>query len=239
MEKNAAEYGLEGIQMDPPLEYDTVEIAAKTGVALVSDITETSLPELAALNPAILKNMIPAGYSLHVPKGTGNQLMAGLETIPPEHRDTWRMHRLGTGETLAEVGKRYGIPLNNLVAVNNLRVPEASDGDRLIIPAATRAEPAPKRAGAQTARRRTGASAAGSRLAVTRSQAAAGAKVSAARSQAPAAKSRPSASKSKSKAKRKANPAPKSPVIVASHKVAPKPGSAANSPVVVARARLQ
>jgi membrane-bound lytic murein transglycosylase D len=141
MEKNAAEYGLEGIQMDPPLEYDTVETTAKTSLGLVSDITETPQPELAALNPAVLRSMIPAGYPVHVPKGTGTQLMAGLEMIPPEHRDSWRMHRLGTGETVADVGKRYGIAVNSLVAANNLQSREASEGDRLIIPAVLRADP--------------------------------------------------------------------------------------------------
>ena len=40
MEKNAAEYGLDNVQLDPPLEYDTVEPTAPTSLALVSDITE-------------------------------------------------------------------------------------------------------------------------------------------------------------------------------------------------------
>ena len=157
MEKNAAAYGLEGIQMDPPLEYDTVEMTAKTSMALVSDITETSILELADLNPSILKSMIPPDYPLHVPKGTANQLMAGLELIPAEHRDAWRMHRLGTGETLAAVGKRYGITLNSLVSVNNLQSPEASEGDRLIVPAALRAEPPARRPGTPATVRRTSA----------------------------------------------------------------------------------
>ncbi len=39
MEKNAAEYGLDGIQLDPPLAFDTVEVSAPTSLALVSDIT--------------------------------------------------------------------------------------------------------------------------------------------------------------------------------------------------------
>jgi membrane-bound lytic murein transglycosylase D len=196
MEKNAAEYGLEGIQMDPPLEYDTVEMTAKTGMALVSDITETPLSELAALNPAILKNIAPADFSLHVPKGTGNQLMAGLALIPAEHRDAWRMHRLGTGETLTAVGKRYGIALNNLVAVNNLQAPEASEGDRLIIPAAMRAEPAPKRAAAHTTLRRTSASTAKAKTPATT----------------PTSRSKP---KSKSSPK----PVSKTPVIIARSQV--------------------
>jgi membrane-bound lytic murein transglycosylase D len=41
MEKNAAEYGLDGIQLDPPLAFDTVETSAPTSLALVSDITDT------------------------------------------------------------------------------------------------------------------------------------------------------------------------------------------------------
>src|ERR1035438_9177013 len=76
MEKNAAEYGLDGIQMDPPLDYDSVELSAKTSFALVSDITETPLSELASLNPAVLKSVAPAGYSLRVPKGSATQLWA-------------------------------------------------------------------------------------------------------------------------------------------------------------------
>jgi len=150
MEKNAAEYGLEGIQMDPPLEYDTVEIAARTSMALVSDITETSLPELAELNPAILRGAVPADFPLHVPKGSGNQLTAALQLIPAEHRESWRMHRLGPGETLADVGKRYGVTLNSLVAANSLPSPEAREGDRLIIPAAPRPEPVAKRPAASS-----------------------------------------------------------------------------------------
>ncbi|HUB82492.1 MAG TPA: transglycosylase SLT domain-containing protein [Bryobacteraceae bacterium] len=141
MEKNAAEYGLDGIQLDPPLEYDTVETTAKTSMALVSDITDTSLPELAELNPAVLKNIVPADYALHVPKGTGNEVMAGLEMVPADHRDSWRVHRLGIGETVADVSKRFGIPITSLVAANNLQSREASEGDRLVIPVVARPAP--------------------------------------------------------------------------------------------------
>jgi membrane-bound lytic murein transglycosylase D len=189
MEKNAAEYGLGGIQKDPPLEYDTVEMTAKTSMALVSDITETPLPELAELNPAVLKSMIPAEYLLHVPKGAVNQLMEGLELIPPEHRDAWRMHRLGTGETLAAVGKRYGIALNSIVAVNKLQSPEASEGDRLIIPAALRAEPAARRTATQAGVRRARPS---------------------------TGRSKTSTSRPKAKSKPKSQSVSKTPVIVAS-----------------------
>ncbi len=156
MEKNGAEYGLDNVQLDPPLEYDTVEISAATSLALVSDILDTSLPELAALNPAILKGMIPGNYSLHVPKGDGKHLIAALELIPPEHRDSWRMHRVGTGETLAAIGKRYGASPASMVAANHMQSAEAVAGDRLLIPAAMRVQATTRRAAPHTTARRAG-----------------------------------------------------------------------------------
>jgi peptidoglycan lytic transglycosylase D len=138
MEKNAAEYGLQNLQMDPPVEYDTVETTAPTSLLLVSDLTDTSAPELAELNPAVLHGVTPAKYSLHVPKGAGAQLSATLERIPATHRDLWRAHRVGAGETLALLGKRFGITAAALAAANNLSGQEAAEGDLLVVPVVQR-----------------------------------------------------------------------------------------------------
>jgi membrane-bound lytic murein transglycosylase D len=146
MEKNAAEYGLEGIQMDAPLEYDTVELTAPTSLTLVSDITDTPLAELSSLNPAVLKSVAPENYSLRVPKGAGKQLIAALQMVPVEHRIAWRIHRVGPGETLAAIGKQYGVPSATIVSANSLKAGEALEGDRLLIPAAVRAETPVRRA---------------------------------------------------------------------------------------------
>jgi membrane-bound lytic murein transglycosylase D len=140
MEKNAVEYGLENLQLDAALEYDTVELTAPASLALVSDITDTPLTELAALNPAVLRSIAPESYSLHVPKGTAKQLVATLQMIPPERHASWRMHRVAPGETLAAIGKRYGLSPNSIIAANSLEADEALEGDRLLIPAAMRAE---------------------------------------------------------------------------------------------------
>jgi membrane-bound lytic murein transglycosylase D len=141
MEKNAAEYGIEGLTLDPALEYDTVEATAPTSLALVSDVIDTPLAEIAAMNPGCLKGIVPENYAIHVPKGDGNQLVAALQLVPSEHRNSWRMHRVGAGETLAMIGKRYGSAPGSILAANNLRSAEPVEGDRLLIPAAMRAEP--------------------------------------------------------------------------------------------------
>ena len=158
MEKNAAEYGLDGIELDPPLAFDTVETSAPTSLALVSDIIDMPGAEMAALNPAILKGIVPEGYPLRVPKGSGNQLLAALQLIPAEHRNSWRMHRVGAGETLAAIGKRYAALPGTIVAANHLPSAQAAEGDLLLIPAALRVEaPVRRTTVAQTTVARTSA----------------------------------------------------------------------------------
>jgi len=158
MEKNAAEYGIEGFNLDPPLVYDTVETTAPTSLTLVADVLDLPLAELAALNPACLRGMVPESFSLHVPKGSGNPLVAALQVIPSQHLDSWRMHRVGADETLAGIAKRYGVAPANIVSVNRLESAQAVEGDRLLIPSVQRA-PAPvaKKAISASARRRPSA----------------------------------------------------------------------------------
>ena len=136
MSKNAAEYGLEGIQADPPLEYDTIEVTSPTHLALIADMNNTPVPELLDLNPSLLRGLAPAGYSVHVPKGSGSYLMAALQLIPAERRASWRMHTVENGETLATIGKRYRMSAFSIAAANNMRAETPVVGDRLLIPSA-------------------------------------------------------------------------------------------------------
>jgi membrane-bound lytic murein transglycosylase D len=144
MEKNAAEYGLEGVQMDPPLEYDTVKTDSLTGLALIADITDTPPNELASLNPAALKGMLPEGHTLHVPKGMANTVSAALASIPADRRAAWRMHRVAPDETLAAIGKRYGVTPAGIMAANNLASARPEAGDLLMIPTAFRPAQGPE-----------------------------------------------------------------------------------------------
>jgi membrane-bound lytic murein transglycosylase D len=155
MEKNAAGYGIEGFALDPPLEYDTIETTAPTSLTLIADILDMPFTELAALNPASLKGMVPENYSIHVPKGNGTPLVASLQMIPANHLDAWRMHRVIAGETLATIGKRYGVTPANIVSVNRLEDAQAVEGDRLLIPSVQRAQaPAAKKTLTASARRK-------------------------------------------------------------------------------------
>jgi hypothetical protein len=132
MTKNAAQYGLEGVVPESPLEYDTIEVDAPTHLGLVADLTDAPMPELQDLNPALLKGVAPTGYVLHVPKGTGSSLSASLQMIPAERRASWRMHKVTTGETLAAIAKHYGTAGGTIAAANGLK--QASPRSRRAAP---------------------------------------------------------------------------------------------------------
>lgn len=144
MTKNAAEYGLEAVVPDSPLEFDTIEVNAPTHLGLVADLTDAPMPELQDLNPALLRGVAPSGYVLHVPKGTGSTLSASLQMIPAERRASWRMHKVASGETLASIGKHYGMTPGSIAAANGLKQTSPVAGDRLLIPVAYRSTALPR-----------------------------------------------------------------------------------------------
>jgi len=138
MAKNASQYGLESVSPDAPLEYDTIEVASPTHMALVADLTDAPVSELLELNPALLRGVAPAGYVLHVPKGSGSALTASLQLIPAERRASWRMHRVSSGETLASISRQFGLSPGSIAAANGLGSASPAAGNLLVIPAAYR-----------------------------------------------------------------------------------------------------
>jgi membrane-bound lytic murein transglycosylase D len=167
MSKNAAEYGLEGINLDAPLEYDSMEISSPTHLALISDLTNTPVAELQSLNPALLRGLAPAGYSLHVPKGAGSYLRAALQMVPVDRRASWRMHVVADGETLAAIGKRYRTTAGTIAAANHMRSAAPAVGDRLLIPAAYHETTPVQAVSAKRSKSRHSAATAGNRKGTT------------------------------------------------------------------------
>jgi membrane-bound lytic murein transglycosylase D len=136
MAKNPKEYGLEDVVADPPVEYHTIHVREATHLGLIADLLNRPLEEIRELNPAILRDLAPAGYAVHVPKGTGGFVMAALETVPPGRRASWRVHRVGPGQTLAEIARMYRTSELSILAANGGGVDSLESGDLMLIPVA-------------------------------------------------------------------------------------------------------
>jgi len=122
--KNSKDYGLEEIDPDPPLGYDTVELASATSLALAAQAVDRPIAELKELNPALLTSIAPGGYQLRVPSGTLEQLEQAFAAIPPNQRDSWRLHRVESGDTAVALAKRYGTTSEMISSVNRGELPE-------------------------------------------------------------------------------------------------------------------
>lgn len=135
MAKNPADYGLQNIQTDAPVDYDTLRLTASTNLNLIADATMQPVSVIRDLNPALLRSVAPATYEIHVPKGTGETAQAALESVPAENRQGWRLHHVESGDTLATIAKAYHLSPERIVAVNQA-ADSLSTGDVLLIPAA-------------------------------------------------------------------------------------------------------
>jgi membrane-bound lytic murein transglycosylase D len=160
MAKNAAFYGLDHVEKDPALEFDTIEVPTATHLALIADALERPVSDLKELNPALVRLVAPAGFSIHVPKGSRDSLEAALATVPPNRRDSWRLHRVQTGDTLASVAKRYNAQTALVSSANReamaavgewMAIPVPYPGDRTAASKATAKKPVRKRTGPATA----------------------------------------------------------------------------------------
>jgi membrane-bound lytic murein transglycosylase D len=155
--KNAKDYGLDELDPEPALEYDSLELQTATHLALVAEAVGRPLSEIKELNPAVLRSVAPAGYRVHVPKGTIPDLEAAFRVVPSDRRDTWRLHRIETGDTFAALAKRYNAQTAARVSsANHGELPAA--GEWAAIPTAYPGDRAPRaatNAGTKTSARRS------------------------------------------------------------------------------------
>ncbi len=134
MAKNPKDYGLESVDMDTPVEYDSIHLTASTNLNLVADAALQPLSVIHDLNPSLLRQVAPAGFDVHVPKGSADSAVAALETVPAASRQAWRLHHVQAGDTLASIASSFHLSADRISAVN--RSADAIEaGDTLLIPA--------------------------------------------------------------------------------------------------------
>ncbi len=149
--KNAKDYGLDDLEMEQPLEYDTIELASPTHMTLIADAIDRPLTELKELNPAVLRSIAPAGTTLHVPKGMLPGVAAAFSAVPANRRDAWRVHRVNGEDSFATLAKRYSLGTDLVSSANHDVLPEA--GSLVVIPAAYPGDRTPLRSTPKVAAR--------------------------------------------------------------------------------------
>ncbi len=137
MAKNPEQYGFSNLVPDAPVLSDTVTVDYSIDLKLVADLTDATLPEIVALNPALLRLETPRDipYDLHLPPGTRDSYLTRLKDVPEANRTSWRFHVVKSGETLEQIAATYHAHLDALVAYNDVSDAKPIEvGDELVIP---------------------------------------------------------------------------------------------------------
>ena len=135
--KNPEKYGFTGINYQPPLTYETVEVPAGTSLRAVEVACETDLDELRTLNRNLPQLVTPPhhdSYKLKVPVGQKELVAKNLPRVKETVTIDYKTHVVDRGDTLTKVCRLYGVNKTTLLKANNLRKPKLSKGQRLRIP---------------------------------------------------------------------------------------------------------
>jgi membrane-bound lytic murein transglycosylase D len=132
--KNAPAYGLDHLDLEIPVETDSLEMQTPTHLALIADAVDRPLSELKEMNPGLLKSVAPAGFKVNVPKGSLPAVETAFAVVPPAKRDAWRLHRMGFGDSFAGLAKRYNAQTASISLANHQELPEP--GSLVAIPVA-------------------------------------------------------------------------------------------------------
>jgi len=137
IDKAPEEYGF-FVEPEEALVYDHVTLDSPTDLKVVADCAGTAVETIKMLNPELRTMATPpyaGGYTLKVPAGTSDEFMQKYAAVPPEDRLRWTQHTVKRGETLAVIGKRYGVSVGSIMSTNSMRsAHRLKVGQSLVIP---------------------------------------------------------------------------------------------------------
>ncbi len=137
--KNAQQYGLDQVELDDPITFDTVEINRQAHLQSIAQVMGVEVEVLKNLNPELRYQILPPeNYTLRVPKGNGDLLLANLDAVPTSQlpQRSYVYHRVRKGETLGTIARHYRTSVRKIMRANNLRSSHfIRAGKRIKIPA--------------------------------------------------------------------------------------------------------
>jgi len=117
-----------------------VDTGSQLDLALAADMADLSLEELYVLNPAFNRwATSPDGpHHLQLPIGKVETFQQKLAKLSNKDRVKWVRHKIGSGETLGHIAKKYDTTVGALQRINNIRNHVIRAGKHILIPVASR-----------------------------------------------------------------------------------------------------
>jgi len=132
------DFGFEGIEYHPPLDYDEVTVNSPVDLEVAADCAETDLKAIKELNPELRRWCTPpdvSKYTLRIPAGTKGIFLQNLSLIPKEERFSNEIYKVKKGDTFKKISKKTGIPVQIILDMNSLeKIIPLKSGMEIYIP---------------------------------------------------------------------------------------------------------
>lgn len=118
--KQPEKYGFAPVTGVEPYAVDSVPVTEPTSLEVVARVSAAPLEEIVYLNPHFVRRITPPGPLawVRVPAGRGVAATEALASLPREERLAAVEHVVRRGETLASIGRRYGVRAAALAEFN-------------------------------------------------------------------------------------------------------------------------
>ena len=130
-------YGFDSIPRYPAFVFDEITVPGATGLDVVARLADTTVRAVLDLNPQYVRGVTPPDEDaiVRVPIGKGLTVAQLYADLLPDERVNFVEHAVERGETLGEIGRRYGVSVSLLRASNgNVDPRRLRIGSRLVIP---------------------------------------------------------------------------------------------------------
>ncbi|HTY57924.1 MAG TPA: LysM peptidoglycan-binding domain-containing protein, partial [Bacteroidota bacterium] len=120
---NPSAYGFTDITPEQPLTFDKVKVDGCVDLDVLADCAGTDPDVMKLLNPELVQWCTPPGmkgYEIRIPAGSSERFNKRYAQIPDDKKRDWIVHTVRKGETLAMIGKKYGIPASIIQEANHL-----------------------------------------------------------------------------------------------------------------------
>ena len=136
--KDPEKYGFYGIEHEPEIVWDEIEIDKCLELSVVAKEIGCSVQELKDINPELLRKYTPPNtkkYLLKIPVGSKQKFLAAYDGMPSPKETSWVKHEIRRGETVSTIASRYGVSQYAILEANNLsRRSTIYAGKSIIVP---------------------------------------------------------------------------------------------------------
>jgi membrane-bound lytic murein transglycosylase D len=144
---NKKAFGIDDVEQEPPISFDTVSVGPNVDLSDVARAAEVTVEEVRALNASYLSGRTPPvtgaaqRWPVRVPSGRGMTAQQRLAETPRRAALTTEPHVVRFGDTLETIASEYGTSVRELSQRNHVAADERlKAGSVIFVPGASSAD---------------------------------------------------------------------------------------------------